>query len=237
MAGVGYGRGHARAFLSEEQDIVGHEAEIIGRLTALRGEQHQPSRTDRSPERLEAGMACNGDMIDIVHGGPAYSSIIPLETHGLDKVHSRPQTGTKAQNGADVSSNFWFEKGYAHLGCLAPASGPCKSLPAGNAVVRRCGRVGCIVACACFVKASSHGRHDREHGAHAKSKSDRPPIEEELARRPLPQGPAADPLIFRYFSFTNAPQERRRKPRFFRTASLRPGVRNYVFDGAAAPGC
>ena len=116
MAGVSYSSGYARAFLSEEQDIVGHETEIIDRLTALRGEQHQPSRTDSSPERVEAGMTCNGDMVDIVHGGPAYSSIIPLEPHGLNKVHRRPQTGSEAQNGADVSSNFWFEKSNAHLG-------------------------------------------------------------------------------------------------------------------------
>jgi len=61
-------------------------------------------------------MTGNGDMIDIVHGGPAYSSIVPLEPQWLDKVHSRPQTGAEAQNGADVSGNFWFEKSNAHLG-------------------------------------------------------------------------------------------------------------------------
>lgn len=116
MAGISYSSGHARAFLSEEQDIVSHETEIVNRLTDLRGEQHQPSRTDSSPERVEAGMTDNGDMVDIVHGGPAYSSIIPLEPHRLDEVHSRPQTGTEAQNGTDVSSNFRFEKGNAHLG-------------------------------------------------------------------------------------------------------------------------
>ena len=116
MAGVGYGLGHARAFLSEEQDIVGHEAEIIGRLAALGGEQHQPSRTDSSPERGEISMADNGDMIDIVHRSPAYSSIIPREPQRLDQIHCRPEASTKAQNGADVSSNFRFKKGNAHGG-------------------------------------------------------------------------------------------------------------------------
>lgn len=116
MAGVSYGRGNARAFLSEEQDIVGRETEFVGRLTALRGEQHQPSGTDSSPERVEAGMTCNGDMVDIVHGGTPYPSIIPREPHGLDKIHSHPQTGPEAQNGADVSSNFGFEQGNAHSG-------------------------------------------------------------------------------------------------------------------------
>ena len=114
MAAVGYRSGHARAFLTEKQDIICHETEIVGRLTALSGEQHQPSRTDSSSERVEVGVTCNGDMIDTVHGGPPYSAIIPLESHRLDKVHSRPHTGTKAQNGADVSSNFRFEKGNAH---------------------------------------------------------------------------------------------------------------------------
>ena len=54
-------------------------------------------------------------MIDIIHGGPPDSSIIPLEPHGLDKIHGRPQTGTEAQNGADISSNFLFKKSNAHL--------------------------------------------------------------------------------------------------------------------------
>ncbi len=60
-------------------------------------------------------MTDNGDMIDIIHGGPAYSSIIPFEPHGLDKVHGRPQTGTEAQNGADISSDLRFEQGNAHV--------------------------------------------------------------------------------------------------------------------------
>jgi hypothetical protein len=66
-------------------------------------------------------------MIDIVHGGPSYSSIIPGEAHGLDKVDSRAKTSTEAQNGADVSSDFGFEKGNAHSGSLAPGTGPRKS--------------------------------------------------------------------------------------------------------------
>jgi hypothetical protein len=53
-------------------------------------------------------------VIDIVHGGPAHSSIIPREPHWLDKVDSRPQTGTEAQNGADVSGDFRLEKSNAH---------------------------------------------------------------------------------------------------------------------------
>ena len=71
---------------------------------------------DESPESVEAGMACNVDMIDIVHCDPAYPSIIPLKAHGLDKVHSRPQAGTQAENGADVYCNFRFEKGNSHSG-------------------------------------------------------------------------------------------------------------------------
>jgi hypothetical protein len=116
MAGVSYGYGYARPLLTKEQDIVGHEAEIIGRFTAFCAEQHQPSRTDRSPECVEPSMACNGHMIDIVHRRSAYSAIIPRDPHRLDQVHSRPHTGPKAQHGANISSNFWFEKSDSHFG-------------------------------------------------------------------------------------------------------------------------
>ena len=131
MAGVGNGRGHAGAFLAEEQDIIGHETEIVDRSTALRGEQHHPSRTDNSPERGEVGVSRYGDMIDIVHGGSAYSAIIPREAHRLDKVHSRAHTGTKAQNGTDVSGNFRFEESNAHsglIGCGERAMQACGAL-------------------------------------------------------------------------------------------------------------
>ena len=116
MAGVGYGKRHARALLAEKQDVVGHEAELVSRLAAFCREQHQPSRTDGRLEGVEAGMTRDGNMINIVHGSPANSSIIPRETHGLDKVHSRSETGPEPQNGADISGNFGFEKGNAHPG-------------------------------------------------------------------------------------------------------------------------
>lgn len=61
-------------------------------------------------------MSRNGDMIDIVHGSAAYSSIIPLEAHRLDNIHSRPKACTKPQNGADISSYFGFKKSNTHLG-------------------------------------------------------------------------------------------------------------------------
>ena len=114
MADVGDSGGHACAFLAKKQDIFGHKGEIIGRLLALCGEQQQPSGTDGGLESAEIGMACDRDMIDIVHGRSADASIIPREPHGLDKVHSRAKTGAKAQNGANVSSNFWFKKGNTH---------------------------------------------------------------------------------------------------------------------------
>ena len=126
MAGLGDGTRHARAFLAKQQDIAGLKAEIIGRVTALGGEQHQPSRTDGGPERAEIGVAGYGHMIDIVHRSPADPAIIPREPHRLDQVNSRAHTGTKAQDGADVPGNLRFEKGNAHASCLAPASEPCK---------------------------------------------------------------------------------------------------------------
>src|SRR5690606_29840846 len=90
IAGLSYTRGHSCAFLAEEQDIVSHEAKIVSRVTALGGEQHQSPQTDSSFEGVEARMPGNGDVIDIIHGGPAYSPIIPLEARGLDNIHRRP---------------------------------------------------------------------------------------------------------------------------------------------------
>ena len=116
ITGLGDSSWHACAFLSEEEDIIGPEGEIVCGLTALCGEQDQPSRTDRSSEPVETGMTGNGDMIDIVHGSPPHSSIIPFKPHRLDKVDSRPQTGAKAQDSADVSGNFRFKKGNTHSG-------------------------------------------------------------------------------------------------------------------------
>src|SRR3569833_533651 len=79
IAGVGARRRYARALLSEEQDIVGQEAELISRYSRLGAEQHQPARTDRGSERREAGMARDLDMIDIVHRGPADALVVPFE--------------------------------------------------------------------------------------------------------------------------------------------------------------
>jgi hypothetical protein len=54
-------------------------------------------------------MACNGDVIDIVHRRSANPSIIPLEPQRLDQVHSRAEAGAQPQNGADISGNLRFE--------------------------------------------------------------------------------------------------------------------------------
>jgi hypothetical protein len=46
VASVGDSSWHACALLAEQQDVIGHEAEIVSGLPTLRGEQHQPARTD-----------------------------------------------------------------------------------------------------------------------------------------------------------------------------------------------
>jgi len=59
-------------------------------------------------------MAGNFNMIDIIHGGSTHPSIIPLEPHWLDQVHSRTHTGSKPQNSADVSGNLRLKKSDPH---------------------------------------------------------------------------------------------------------------------------
>lgn len=55
-------------------------------------------------------MTCDFDVIDIVHGSPAHSSVIPLESHGLYQIDGSSQTGPEPQNSADVSGNFGLEE-------------------------------------------------------------------------------------------------------------------------------
>src|SRR4051794_5047354 len=59
-------------------------------------------------------MMNNGDMVDIVHGGPTNPSIIPLEPHGLDQINSGTHAGCEPQNGANISGNLWLEKSNSH---------------------------------------------------------------------------------------------------------------------------
>jgi hypothetical protein len=62
-------------------------------------------------------------MIDIVHGRPPDSSIIPIEPEGFYEVHSRSQTRSEAENGADIPGDFGLEKGNAHVFALPPGAG------------------------------------------------------------------------------------------------------------------
>ena len=96
MAGLGDHGRHARAFLTEQQNIIGAEGKIIGRLRTLCGEQHQPLRRYRSLERVETGMARDRDMIDIIHRGAPHAAIIPRKAHRLDKIDRRAHTRTQA---------------------------------------------------------------------------------------------------------------------------------------------
>lgn len=123
IARFSYGKGYAGALFSKEQNIFGREGEIVGGSRALRREQHQPLRTYRTSKRVEVGMAGDLNMIYIVHGGPTYASIIPLEAHRLDQVHSRTHTGSEPQNSADVSGNLRLKKSDPHSARLSQSFG------------------------------------------------------------------------------------------------------------------
>jgi hypothetical protein len=53
-------------------------------------------------------------MIDIVHGSPTHSSVIPLKSHGLDQIDSRAQARTEPQYSTHVSGNFGLEESNSH---------------------------------------------------------------------------------------------------------------------------
>ena len=46
----------------------------------------------------------------------ANPSIVPLESHGLDQVHGRPQASAQPQDGADVAGDLGLEQGDTHPG-------------------------------------------------------------------------------------------------------------------------
>ncbi len=119
VAGVRHGSRHPGAFLSEQQDVVGLETEIVGRLIGLGREQHQSRRADRRTKRLQPRMTGNFDMIDIIHRRPPHPPVVPSEAQRLDQVDSNPQAGAKPQNGANVPSNLGLEQGNAHTGKLS----------------------------------------------------------------------------------------------------------------------
>ena len=83
-------------------------------MRAFGGEQHQPARTGGSLERLEPGMPRDRHVIDVIHRRTADAAIVPSEPERFDQVHRRPETGAKAQDRADISSDFRFEQGDTH---------------------------------------------------------------------------------------------------------------------------
>ena len=53
-------------------------------------------------------------MIDVIHRRAADAAIVPSEPERFDQVHRRPETGAKAQDRADISSDFGIEQGDTH---------------------------------------------------------------------------------------------------------------------------
>src|SRR4051812_47041227 len=64
-------------------------------------------------------MTDDGDMIDIIHGSPTHSLIIPFEPHRLNEIDCCSHTGGEPQNGANISGNSRLEQSNSHRARLS----------------------------------------------------------------------------------------------------------------------
>src|SRR4029078_8856211 len=95
---------NAGGFPPEQQHVAAPIRMVEIGLLAPGGEHQQPTAVIAPPtfEVVPAGMAHDGDRVQIIHPGTTEGAVADWKTCGLDDVRLDAQTGCKTQNRAGV---------------------------------------------------------------------------------------------------------------------------------------
>ena len=119
-------------FASDHQYIVRHEGKACVCFGGFGGEENEALAAGGAPvfKSTPRSMACDLDLIKIIHACPTEMPVADGKTCGFDDCSPDAKAGAHAQHSPAILGDIGLEegKGEGHGSCLAPAGGLAKCL-------------------------------------------------------------------------------------------------------------
>ena len=106
--------GHPGALAPDHDPVVRGEGELGVGNSAAGGQQHQPPGLRQRPVGRPGAVPDQGQLVDVVHPGPAQLAVVQNEAAGLDQVQRHPESRRQTHQSPGVLGNVRFEENEAH---------------------------------------------------------------------------------------------------------------------------